>query len=111
MVKFEKRGNIDIVSFSVNKINALITEEIKEQVIRIFDQQNTKLIVDLKGVEYIDSSGFGCLLSISRESKNSYGMMKLACPEPSVRSLIETLHLQSIFEIHSNLEDCVRSFK
>jgi anti-sigma B factor antagonist len=110
MVNFEKRDNIDIITFNVKKINALITEEIKEQLDSIINHPNSKIIIDLSGVDYIDSSGFGCLLSCLRESRDNYGTIKLSSPEPPVKKLIETLHLHTIFEIFTDTEECVRSF-
>jgi anti-anti-sigma factor len=111
MVVFEKRGNTDIVTFSVNKINALIAEEIRESISKLFEQPHAKVIIDLKGVEYIDSSGFGCFLSILRTARNNYGAIKIANPEPAVKVLFETLHLHTVFEMCSDMEDCLRSFR
>lgn len=111
MVIFEKRGNTDIVTFSVNKINALIADEIRESISRLFEQHNAKVIIDLKGVEYIDSSGFGCFLSILRTARNNYGALKIANPEPAVRILFETLHLHTVFVLCSDMEECLRSFR
>jgi hypothetical protein len=51
MVSFEKRGNTDIVTFSVNKINALIADDIRENISKLFDLPHAKVIIDLKGIE------------------------------------------------------------
>lgn len=110
MVEFEKRGNIDIAKITVNKINALVTDEIRDDISRIFDQPNAKVIIDLSGVEYIDSSGFGCFLSILKSARNNYGILKISNPAPSVIPLFETLHLNTIFEIFNDLDECVGSF-
>lgn len=111
MVFFEKRGNADIVTFSVTKINALIAEDIRESISKLFEQHHAKVIIDLKGVEYIDSSGFGCFLSILRTAKNNYGAIKIANPEPAVKILFETLHLHTVFDMCSDMDDCLRSFR
>jgi anti-sigma B factor antagonist len=111
MVVFEKRGNTDIVTFSVNKINALIADEIREKIAKLFEQHHAKVIIDLKGVQYIDSSGFGCFLSILRIARNNYGALKIANPEPAVKLLFETLHLHTVFEMCYDMEDCLRSFR
>jgi anti-sigma B factor antagonist len=111
MVSIEKRGNTDIVTFSVNKINALIADEIRDSISKLFDLPQAKVIIDLKGIEYIDSSGFGCFLSVLRSAKNNYGALKFANPEPAVKLLIETLHLQTIFDMCPDLEECLRSFR
>jgi anti-sigma B factor antagonist len=111
MINFEKRDNLEIVSFSVNKINALITDEIRDQIIKVFENSSSKVIIDLKGVDYIDSSGFGCFLAAMKAAKSNYGILKFANPEPSVQALFETLHLHTIFEIYKNTEECIKSFR
>jgi anti-sigma B factor antagonist len=111
MVNFEKRGNTDIVRFTVNKINALVADDIREEISKLYAQPHAKVIIDLKGVEYIDSSGFGCFLSVLRTARNNYGALKIANPEPAVKLLFETLHLHTIFDICKDMEDCLRSFR
>lgn len=110
MISIEKRDKIDIVTFTVNKINALMTEEIHDEIVKLFDNTNPKLIIDLKGVEYIDSSGFGCFLSVMRAARNNYGILKFANPEPRVMDLFKTLNLHSVFEIFDDVDTCFRSF-
>ena len=110
MINIEKKDKIDIISFSVNKINALIVDEIREGILRVLDNSNSKVIIDLKGVEYVDSSGFGCFLSVMKAARNNYGVLKFANPEPRVNELFETLHLQTIFQIYPDIETCIRSF-
>jgi anti-anti-sigma factor len=111
MINIEKRDKIDIISFTVNKIDALNTDEIRETILKVLDNSNSKVIIDLKGVEYVDSSGFGCFLSVMKASRSNYGVLKFVNPEPKVTELLEMLHLQTVFQIYSNLETCIRSFK
>jgi anti-sigma B factor antagonist len=111
MVSIEKRDKIDVISFTVNKIDAMITDDIRERITRVFDNSNSRVIIDLKGVEYIDSSGFGCFLSALRAAKNSYGILRFANPEPRIMELFEALHLHTVFQICDDLEACIRSLR
>jgi anti-sigma B factor antagonist len=111
MINIEKRDKIDILSFTINKINALITDEIREEVNKLSSTSNSKIIIDLKGVEYIDSSGFSCLLSIMKSVRNNYGVIKFANPDPKVMELFEMLHLNTVFQIFDDLDTCLRSFR
>jgi|ERR1035437_5087387 anti-anti-sigma factor len=111
MINIEKKDKIDIISFTVNKINALIVDEIRNGILKVIDNSNSKVIIDLKGVEYVDSSGFGCFLSVMRASRNNYGVLKFANAEPRISELFETLHLQTVFQIYSDIDSCIRSFK
>lgn len=110
MINTEKRDKIDIVSFSVNKINALITDDIREEINRLSSTSNSKIIVNLEGVEYIDSSGFSCFLSVMRSVRNNYGIIKFANPDPGVLELFNLLHLNTVFQIYDDLDNCIRSF-
>lgn len=111
MINTENRDKIDIVSFSVNKINALITDDIREEINKLCKTSNTKIIIDLKGVEYIDSTGFSCFLSIMRSVRNNYGTIKFTNPEPRVLELFKLLHLDTVFQIFDDLDSCLRSFR
>jgi anti-sigma B factor antagonist len=111
MINIEKKGKIEIISFNVNKINALITDDIRDSVNKVFDNSNSKVIIDLNGVEYIDSSGFGCFLSIMRAARNNYGILKFANPEPGVMELFRALHLHTFFQIYDDLDTCLRSLR
>jgi anti-anti-sigma factor len=111
MINIEKKGKIDIVTFSVKNINALITDEIRDTIIKIFDYSNSKVIIDLTGVEYIDSSGFGCFLSVMRAARSNYCVVKFANPEPEIMALFQTLHLHTVFQIYDNIDKCMRSFR
>jgi anti-sigma B factor antagonist len=111
MVNFEKRDSVEVATFTVNKINALIADDIRVQIIKVFENANAKLVIDLRGVEYIDSSGFGCFLSSFKAARNNYGTLKFANAEPSVKALFEILKLDTIFELYSDTDTCIRSFR
>ena len=111
MISIEKRDKIDIISFNVNKIDAMITEDIREQINKVFDNSYSKVIIDLKGVEYIDSSGFGCFLSVMRTARNSYGMLRFVNPEPRIMEIFQTLHLHTVFQIYDDLDLCIRTLR
>ena len=111
MINIEKKNNIDIISFNVNKINAFITDEIRESINKVFDNLNSKVIIDLRGVEYIDSSGFSCFLSVMKAARNNYSILKFSTPEPNVMKLFHSLHLHTVFQIFNDIDTCMRSFK
>ena len=111
MINIERRGKIDIVTFSDNIINALTTDEIRNEINKLFINSNTRLIIDLKGVNYIDSSGFGCFLSIMKTARNNYGSLKFVNAETRVKELFHILNLHTVFDIHDDLDECIKSFK
>lgn len=111
MISVEKRDKIDIISFTVDKINALITDQVKDEIMRVLESDSSRVVINLKGVNYIDSSGFACLLSIMKTARINYCIVKFACPEPPVMEVLKTLHLHTVFEIFDDLDACVRSLR
>jgi len=111
MINVEREGKVDVITFSVDKINALITEDLRNEIGKLFENPNSRVVLDLKGVHYIDSSGFGCFLSIMKAARNNYGIIKFASPEPAVMDVFRTLHLDTIMEIFENRDECVRSMR
>lgn len=111
MIRIEKRDKVDIVSFTADRINALATDSIMDEITSLLQNGCSKLVVNLKGVYYIDSSGFGCLLTIMKKSRNHYCTLKFASPEPAVMGVLKTLNLHTILDIHENLDECIRSLE
>lgn len=111
MLKTEKINNINVVRFDkIDRFNALITEPIKEEIKSFYNRPGTRLILNLEGIRYIDSSGFGVFLSILKTASHSKGQFKMCCIDPDVMELFKLLQLHNVFEIHETLEDCIKSF-
>jgi len=112
MLKTEIIDNILVVSFQgVNRFNVLITDTIKEEVKSFFNVPNTKLILDLTGINFIDSSGFGVFLSIMKSANNNYGYFKICNINDEVMELFKLLQLHHVFEIYKTREDALKSFE
>ena len=108
----ELENSIEHVVFEgIDKFNALIAEEAREQLTSLFEVPNTRVVIDLTGIKYIDSSGFGCFLTTMKSARNNYGVLKLCNADPEVKALFKTLQLHTIFEIHDTLEECLSSFR
>lgn len=110
MVNIEKKDRFEVVTFMTDNINALVSDDIREKINRVFDNSNSRVIIDLTGVNYIDSTGFSCFLTLMRSARNSYSTMKFANPEPSVLDLLRALHLHTVFQIYDDMDSCLRSF-
>ena len=113
MLKVIEIGNsVDHVLFEdVEKLNALVSEDARVELTKLFEVANAKVILDLSGITYIDSSGFGCFLTTMKSARNNYGVLKLCNLEPGVKALFNTLQLHTIFEIYDDLESCIASFR
>ncbi len=71
---------------------------------------HTKILINLAGVNYIDSSGLGELVSGYRAVKGQGGEMKLMNLNKKVSDLLQITKLYTVFDIHNNEAEAVASF-
>ena len=112
MITVDKKGDILIAKFtSEDRFNALITEPVKEMLLSYYATPDTKLVMDLEGIKFIDSSGFGVFLSLMKAANNSNGKFKVCNLKPDVMELFKVLQLHNVFDIYNNVDECISSFK
>jgi len=111
MLKIEKINNITVVRFNnIDRFNALITEPVKEDLKSFYNIPGTRLILNLEGIKYIDSSGFGVFLSLLKTATNSKGVFKICGISNEVMELFKLLQLHNVFTLYKNLDECLDSF-
>jgi len=112
MLKSELRNGVEVLSFdNVSKLNILVAQSLKEEISQYLNKEGKHIVLNLDGIEYVDSSGFGALLSILRNAKNNNSTFKICNVSQDVMELVKLLQLHNVFEIHNNVEECVASFQ
>lgn len=84
--------------------------DIKDTIKQQIDAGKKKIIINLKDVVYIDSSGIGALISSLSNLKKVGGGLKILHVYDSVKKVFELTKLTSFFEIYDNEDDAVGSF-
>jgi anti-sigma B factor antagonist len=60
----------------------------------------TRLVVDLSGVEFCDSTGMNVLLSAMKRLREQGGSLELAAPRSAVRRILQVTGLDTVFSVH-----------
>src|SRR5436309_9988348 len=63
-----------------------------------------RLVVDLSGVPYMDSSGVATLVEALQQQRRHQGKLVLCGLQPKVRSIFEIARLNMVFTIVNDLE-------
>jgi anti-sigma B factor antagonist len=87
--------------------SALLRELIRD----LLNKGQKKIVLNLGGVNYIDSSGIGELVSAFTTVKNQGGELKLLNLTQKVHDLLQITKLYTIFDVHTDEESAIRSFK
>jgi len=81
------------------------------ETIREFTKKGQKkILVNLAGVTYVDSSGVGQLVGALTTARNQSGDIKLLKPSVHVLDLLKTTKLDGLFDIHEDETAAIQSF-
>ena len=69
-----------------------------------------QFVIDLSGVNYIDSAGVGMLVAESKRVTQQGGSMRLARLTARSHHLLAMLKLKFVFEVYDDVDTAVRSF-
>jgi len=86
------------------------TEALRERIKTLAEAGHKRMILDLAGVDYIDSAGLGALVAGSVSVKNAGGVLKLANLTDRIHGLMQITRLSTLFEVYSSLERARLSF-
>ena len=85
-------------------------QELKELVQAALDKGERRILIDFSRTGYIDSSGLGALVSISKRVRESGGDLKLSGLNEDLRSLFELTKLDTLFSIADTPQQALASF-
>lgn len=112
IIKLSKKDGIKIAQFaSLSRFTLAVTEDVKSELKPELGSAGTKMIFDLEGIEFIDSSGIGCIISLVKTAKSNGATIKLCNLSKEVKSVFDLLHLQMILEICPDQAICIEEFK
>jgi anti-sigma B factor antagonist len=103
----ESLDDDSVVIRIAGEIHATTAPEFSERLNEAIADGKTGVVLDLTGVEFIDSTGLSVLLNGLRRVTRVRGSMVLACANPTVLRLFEITKLDSTFEIVPSCDDAI----
>lgn len=85
-------------------------EALKDRVADLVRGGQSHILIDLSGVEYIDSGGVGVLVSTLLHVTRRGGQLKLLSPSERVARVLEITGLHEVFAIFAREGDALASF-
>jgi anti-sigma B factor antagonist len=83
---------------------------LRDLIANLLSEGHVKILLNLAGVDYIDSSGLGALVSGVASVRRAGGEMKLVNLSNKVDDLMEVTRLYTVFDIADNEQAALASF-
>jgi anti-sigma B factor antagonist len=85
--------------------------ELETALYGLLDREVFKIVVDLSGVNYISSAGWGIFIGEIKRIRNHGGDLKLAGMVGDVHEVFQLLEFHSILEAHTTTQEAIGAFK
>ena len=85
-------------------------QELKQQVLEQLEGGDQKFVIDFANTGYIDSSGLGVLVSLSKKIREQGGELRLSSLNEDLRTLFELTKLDTLFRITDDKAQALEGF-
>ena len=85
-------------------------QELKQKLLDELEKGGKKFLIDFAKTGYIDSSGLGVLVSLSKKIREQGGDLRLANLNDDLKTLFELTKLDTLFQIAETRERALTSF-
>jgi len=96
---------------ATGEIDIYTAPEFKKAVDSVIASGQKHIVINMENVSYMDSSGFGMLLSATKKVKPDGGSINLAACGSAIERMLRVTKLDSVFQIHPNVEEAIKSIK
>ena len=85
-------------------------QDLKQKVLDTLEGGGRKFVIDFTKTGYIDSSGLGVLVSLSKKIREQGGELRLANLNDDLKTLFELTKLDTLFQIADTRDRALQSF-
>ena len=109
-IKEKIEGDVAILTISGNMMGGPETMTLHDKIKSLGADGIKRVVIDLKGVKWMNSSGLGVLMASWGSLRKEGGNMKLANISEKINSLLMITQLMQFFETYQSVERALASF-
>ncbi len=109
-MRTQKNGD-HLIVYPEGRLDLHISSQIEEELAKLVDEGNHHIILNLRDVEYMSSSGFRACIATLRKLNTHNGSFKICCVQPDVSRIFEVIELNSLFDVYKTEEEAIQAQK
>lgn len=104
-----KEGQVIYLKILEKSLDSNISTNFKGRVIDLINQGNRKFIINLSHVDFIDSSGLGCIISILKTLSLNNGHLSICEAKTPVLTLLSITRLDRVLQTYPSEQEATHS--
>nr|HDM58811.1 anti-sigma factor antagonist [Bacillota bacterium] len=109
-LKVENVGDGSVIKVPGGSLEASNVEEFKQDILPILNESG-RVVLDIKNLDFVDSSGLGAFLSCLRTLNARGGDLKIAGMTKAVRALFEVVRMHRICDSFDTVDEATKAFE
>jgi anti-sigma B factor antagonist len=89
------------------EVDVYTAPRFRERLIELVSDGKYRVVVDLEGVDFLDSTGLGVLVGGLKRLRSNDGDLSLVCTQSRILKVFEVTGLTKVFEIHESVDAAV----
>ena len=101
-----ERDGYSVLAVS-GEVDVATVPRLREQLHGLVAEGSTRIVVDLDGVDFLDSTGLGVLVGALKRVRANDGDLSLVCTQPRIRKVFEVTGLTKVFSLYDSVDEAV----
>ena len=89
------------------EIDVYTAPKLREQLVELVNDGSYHLVVDMEGVDFLDSTGLGVLVGGLKRVRAHEGSLRLVCNQERILKIFRITGLTKVFPIHTSVDEAV----
>ncbi len=86
------------------EIDVYTAPKLREKLIELVSEGSYDVVVNLEGVDFLDSTGLGVLVGALKRVKAHDGSLSLVCTQDKILKIFKITGLTKVFPIHDSVD-------
>ena len=109
-VETRQAGNGVTVVAPTGRLDVAGAPALKEAISEAVKNGPSRVVIDMEGVSFVDSTGLGSVISALKQIRGSQGDLRLAAPNQQARVVLELTTLDRVFPYFATVEEALAGF-
>ncbi len=96
-----------VVVALTGEVDVYTAPRLREKLVELVTQGKHRIVVNLEGVEFLDSTGLGVLVGGLKRVRSHNGDLSLVCTQHRILKVFEITGLTKVFSIHESVDAAV----
>jgi anti-sigma B factor antagonist len=108
--KTKELKGVTVIALAGNILGGPDATALNTHLHSLLTEQRVHIVIDLKAVDFINSSGLSILIGGLTAVRKTGGDLKLARASSKIENLLKMTKLLNVFELHKTVQNAVEAF-